>query len=190
MEETLLYLSVQGLYGIDSANGLHLLSAADKWRKTHRFHHWWIHQCPEESLIVTVSQRYIICEKLMCMGGVEVSNRPQSEMHQKFFECPTLNSYSVYIWKRTGHTQLVDWRLNMIRIYTYIVYLLYFTMGCDATINLFSALRLLSGCSVGNESGPSLLVRVLVESEPLGNWHAGLWIHPNCQLGYGSMEFS
>jgi len=41
--------------------------------------------------------------------------------------------------------------------------------------------------SVSNGSGPSLRVRVRVQTEPLPNWGSGSSINPNCPLGYGSM---
>jgi len=41
--------------------------------------------------------------------------------------------------------------------------------------------------SVSNGSGPSLQVRVGVQTEPLPNWCSGLSINPNCPLGYSSM---
>jgi hypothetical protein len=41
--------------------------------------------------------------------------------------------------------------------------------------------------SVSNGSGPSLRVRVRVQTEPLPNWLSGSSINPNCPLGYGSM---
>ena len=41
--------------------------------------------------------------------------------------------------------------------------------------------------SVSNGSGPSLRVRVRVQTEPLQNWRSGSSINPNCPVGYGSM---
>jgi hypothetical protein len=41
--------------------------------------------------------------------------------------------------------------------------------------------------SVSNGSGPSLQVRVRVQTEPLPNWRSGSSINQNCPLGYGSM---
>jgi len=41
--------------------------------------------------------------------------------------------------------------------------------------------------SVSNGSGPSLRVRVRVQTELLPNWRSGSSINPNCPLGYGSM---
>jgi len=41
--------------------------------------------------------------------------------------------------------------------------------------------------SVSNGSGPSLWVRVRVQTEPLPNWRSGSSINLNCLLGYGSM---
>jgi hypothetical protein len=41
--------------------------------------------------------------------------------------------------------------------------------------------------SVSNGCGPSLRVRVWVQTEPLPNWRSGSSINPNCRLGYSSM---
>jgi len=41
--------------------------------------------------------------------------------------------------------------------------------------------------SVSNGSGPSLRVRVRVQTGPLPNWRSGSSINPNSPLGYGSM---
>jgi len=41
--------------------------------------------------------------------------------------------------------------------------------------------------SVSNGSGPSLWVRVRVQTKPLPNWRSESSINPNCLLGYGSM---
>jgi len=43
---------------------------------------------------------------------------------------------------------------------------------------------------VSNGSGLSLRVWVRVQTEPLPKWRSGLSIHPNCQLGYGSIAIS
>jgi len=44
--------------------------------------------------------------------------------------------------------------------------------------------------SVSDGSGPSLWVRVHVQTEPLPNWRSVLSINPNGPLGYCSMEKS
>ena len=46
---------------------------------------------------------------------------------------------------------------------------------------------LYTGYSVSNGSGPSLRVRVRVQTEPLPNWESGSSIYPNCARRYGSM---
>jgi len=51
--------------------------------------------------------------------------------------------------------------------------------GCPAMLMLLP--------SVSNGSGPSLRVRVRVQTEPFPNWRSGSSINPNCPLGYGSM---
>ena len=65
-------------------------------------------------------------------------------MHQKILEFPNLDSYSVHRLKRTGDTKLVDWRSDMIRMYSLTVYLPNFRMDCRTTVNHFTALHLLS----------------------------------------------
>jgi len=45
----------------------------------------------------------------------------------------------------------------------------------------------LAPVSVSNGSGPSLRVRVRVQTEPLPNWRSGSSINPNCPLGYSSI---
>jgi len=57
------------------------------------------------------------------------------------------------------------------------------THTLDSLGNRFASL---SYHSVSNSSGPSLRVRVRVQTEPLPNRRSGLSINPNCQLGYGS----
>jgi len=44
--------------------------------------------------------------------------------------------------------------------------------------------------SVSNGSGPSLCVRVQVQTELLPNWWSGSSMNPNCQLRYRSMVHS
>jgi len=55
--------------------------------------------------------------------------------------------------------------------------------SCDRVTELRNTIT----CSVSNGSGPSLRVRVRVQTEPLPNWRSGSSINPNCPLGYGSM---
>jgi hypothetical protein len=43
------------------------------------------------------------------------------------------------------------------------------------------------GGSVTNSCGPSLSVRILVQTEMLPNWQSRSSIQPNCQVGYGSI---
>jgi len=57
-------------------------------------------------------------------------------------------------------------------------------------INVMAAVMMKRDCdmvSVSNGSGPSLRVRVRVQTEPLPNWRFGSLINPNCPLGYGFM---
>jgi len=57
MEETLLYLALQGCYDIDSAKVFDLLSAANKWQNTRRAHILRRHQSLKEPLFCPVSQQ-------------------------------------------------------------------------------------------------------------------------------------
>jgi len=144
MEETLSYLALQGWYDIDLAKVFNLLYAAN------RCHHT-IRAILHASSILRMSHfsapchhRYIIWEKCMSAECSEVSNRPYSEMHQKISEFQTLYSYSVHKLKRTGDTKLVDWCLDVIRMYSFTVCVLNFKMGCRTTVNHFTALHRLS----------------------------------------------
>jgi len=66
----------------------------------------------------TYHNRYMIPWKLISTECEEESNKADSEMLQKISKFPTLNSYSVYQLKRTGVTKLLDWWLDMIRMYS------------------------------------------------------------------------
>jgi len=57
MEEILWYLSLQGSHLIDSVKLFNLLSAADKWRNTHRAHLLHFHHCQQEPIFCPVSQQ-------------------------------------------------------------------------------------------------------------------------------------
>jgi hypothetical protein len=80
----------------------------------------------------------------MSAKSADVSNSPQSEMHQKISEFPTLDSYSECKLKNTGDMKLVDSCSDMIKIDSFTAYLFNSRMGCCITINHFTTLLLLS----------------------------------------------
>jgi len=99
MEETLSHLALQGWYNIDSAKVLNLLSTTDKLRNTCRARLLRVQHCQEEPFFRPVSQQVHHLRETHVCG---VSNLPHSEMHQKISEFPSLASYSMHKFKRTG----------------------------------------------------------------------------------------
>jgi len=81
--------------------------------------------------------KYTIWDKPRSEVSAEVSNCPQSEMHQKHLEFPTFSDNSVHNLQRTEKNKCVDWCSDMIRMYFLTVYVINLGMGCHNYNQLF-----------------------------------------------------
>jgi len=144
MEETLWYLPLEGWYDIDSGKIFNLLSAADIRRYSCRAHLSCRQNCQDEPFIRPVSQQVHHLRETHVRGWCRSIKLTSLRDAAKNFGFPNYGQlFRAQIDEDWGH-KFVDWRSDMIRIYSLTVYLLHSRMGCRTTINRFTALYLLS----------------------------------------------